>query len=501
MPSEREYELKFGIDPRYAERLASHTAMPALEETHRLAATYFDTEDGALRKRGVSLRVRRSGDTVTQTVKRQGSSSIDREEWELEDADTAPDLDWLKSTPLRKLFEKRTVRTGLRPSFTVDVERSVFRLHHEGAEIEGALDRGFIRANGASTPVYEFELELKRGKPAAVLGLARVLNQDVPMVLSLASKSERGHGLVDGTWGHPIKAFSVRLRKGMSLARAFEAIVQACLHLFLLNADLIGGEKDVEAVHKARIALRRMRAAFELFRPVLRRKRYNAVMDDLKWMSKRLGEARDSDVFQEQLEAAVPKGNHGGRDLLDIMVEHRRQRRNDLTKALGSARWRLAILAVVDVSRNGVRRRRRSGRFLPFLQQRLLRSRRDLARRSRGLRSKPPEAMHDLRKRAKMLRYGLDFVAGRPAWVARRKRFARLSRDLQVLQETLGTIHDRDALHAHLRDRVRMRKDHRGAMAVGLAMSAAERLGSRGQGAKALNHARKAARRVRRFQA
>ncbi len=132
MPSEREYELKFGIDPRYAERLASHTAMPALMETHRLAATYFDTEDGALRKRGVSLRVRRSGDTVTQTVKRQGSSSIDREEWELEDADTVPDLDWLKSTPLRKLFEKRTVRTGLRPSFTVDVERSVFRLHHEG---------------------------------------------------------------------------------------------------------------------------------------------------------------------------------------------------------------------------------------------------------------------------------------------------------------------------------------------------------------------------------
>ena len=321
-------------------------------------------------------------------------------------------------------------------------------------------------------------------------------------VLSLASKSERGYALIDGTCGRPTKALSVRLRKDMGLAQAFEAVAQACLHLFLVNAALVGGGEDVEAVHKTRIALRRMRAAFELFRPVLRRKSYDAVMKDLKWMSRRLGEARDSDVFQDQVEGATSEGDGGRRDLLDSMVEYRRQRRKELTDALGSKRWRLALLDLVDVSQNGVRRRRRSRPFLPFLRERLVRARRVLARRSTGLRRKSPEAMHDVRKRAKMLRYGIDFIARRPAWLDSKKRFARLSSDLQVLQETLGAIHDRDALVAHLRDQGSMRTKARGDAAVRPAMSAAERLGSTSHGSKkALQRARKAARRLRGFKA
>ena len=511
LPDGREYELKFEIASGDVHRLLSNPSVtPPATET-RLRSTYFDTADAILRRHGVSLRVRRSDASVIQTVKRTCTSIVDREEWEREGADAVPDLDWLRTTPLKPLFSKKRVADHLQARFTVDVERSVFALAQGDAAIEGALDRGTIETPAGSLPISEFELELKTGRPKAVLALARGLARDVPMTLSLASKSERGYGRGEANWGHATKALPLRLRKGMTLPEGFEAVTQACLRLLLANVALIGGGEDAEAVHKARIALRRLRAALDLFEPVLRRRWRRTILLDVKWMSGKLGAARDTDVFLEQLAGEVASdvandvasdvaGNgegEGGRELVGVMRDAQRAVRQALRRALASPRWRLLLLDLVDASQHGVRRGLRGRPLRPFLGARLATRRRSLAKRSRNLAALSPEARHDVRKRAKMLRYTCDFAMSGADLVPHRKSFRRLVDDLQILQETLGTLHDREALHDRLREDVIAREGSPG-ISEAVRAEAARIVSREAPAPHALREARRASRRIRR---
>ena len=72
-----EAELKVAVDAAGASRVARLAALPGLTITakgdKRLVSTYFDTPDLALRAKGISLRLRRSGRSGEQTVKFSGS--------------------------------------------------------------------------------------------------------------------------------------------------------------------------------------------------------------------------------------------------------------------------------------------------------------------------------------------------------------------------------------------------------------------------------------------
>ncbi len=528
MTEGREYELKFAIAPDDVPRLLANPGVPSPDGVTRLRSTYFDTDDAILRRHGVSLRVRRSGDALIHTVKRTGASIVDREEWEREGTGATPDLAWLRTTPLKRLFGHRVAR-DLKARFTVDVERATFALARGDATIEGALDRGTIETPAGSLPISEFELELKAGDPEAVLALARDLAGDVPMTLSLASKSERGYGRAEPDWGHATKVLPLKLRKGMTLAEAFEAMIQACLRLLLANAALVGTGADADAVHKARVALRRLRAALDLFAPVLRRRWRRTILADVKWLSATFGAARDADVFLDQVAAgasdqvATGAGTdahsdaHGARELVGVMGEAKRATRRTLRAALASPRWRLFLLDLLDASRHGVRRRARHRRLRPFLHARLAARRRTLGARARHVARLSPEARHDVRKRAKILRYACDF-AGCGAGLAPRSRssagkssagkssagkpsgdkpFRRLVDDLQVLQETLGALHDREALNDRLRTDVLGRGSASGAVTAAAERVVTAEVRSR----DALREARHASRRVRRSKA
>jgi triphosphatase len=452
---DREYELKFEIDPRDADRLMAHPALAEGLAAHggsRLVSTYFDTADALLRTRRISLRVRRSDQGTVHTLKRSGASIVDRDEWECAASAARPDAAWLRSTPLKALFRGHRV-DELDPQFTVEVRRTTMPIRFNGAVIEGAFDQGEIRAKDRALPVSEFELELKTGSTDAVLALARELVRDLPLVLSLSSKSERGYGLADASWGRPTKALALTLTDDMTIAQAFEAIVQACLHALLVNAALIPTAEALEATHKARIALRRLRGALKLFKPALRQGALDALNQEIKWIADVLGTARDADVFQSEVfdpaeaDAAIP----GAADLATIMRGMQGQAHTDLQAALRSQRWRLLVLDLLAFSRDGVRKADRDAGYRPFVKNRLEHSRRALAKQADGLSDMTSEALHDIRKKAKMLRYNLDFFEEAKKLGRGSKPFRRLQDDLQVLQETLGALHDHDAMRDHLR--------------------------------------------------
>ncbi len=455
MSKGREYELKFSIAPAAIARLAAHPALSAADAASRLEhlrSTYYDTAEGALRRRRVTLRVRASGRHTVHTLKRSGASLVERDEWERDGGDT-PDLAWLRSTPLVDLFTDETIAARLDRRFTVDVDRTILPITFDGTTIEGAIDEGAIRAGGASLPVHEFELEHKDGPAKGLERLARTLVRDVPLVLSLTSKAERGFAMADASWGRASKHILLELAGAGTLRDLFTRVLQGCLQALCRNAALIGGAEDREAVHRTRIALRHIRAALALFRPVLRDRPLARLERDLKWMSDRLGAARDADVFGQMAEAEA-----NGSPLAAVLEPQRRRAHRRLEAALASARWRLLLIDVLAFSIEGVRRSRRKRRAASFARGRLRKLRRGLAEDARRLRRLRPEALHDLRKRAKMLRYALDLVGDLPKLGVCRKHVRRTGEDLQTIQETLGEMHDAEALGAQLHESILSRR-------------------------------------------
>ena len=455
MPKGREYELIFSVAPAAAARLAGHPALGTAgteARRERLLSTYHDTAEGALRRRGVTLRVRSGEHQTVHTLKRSGASLVERDEWEREGGDT-PDLGWLRMTPLADLFADEDIATRLDPRFTVDVDRTILPIAYGGTMIEGAIDKGAIRAGAASLSVHEFELERKHGPEQGLLRLGRKLARDMPLVLSLTSKAERGFAVADASWGHPSKSIPLDLGDVRTLRDLFTAVVQGCLHALCRNAALIGGVEDGEAVHKTRIALRHIRAALALFAPVLRRRRLARLKGELKWMSDKLGAARDADVFRQ-----LAGTDADGSPLAAALEPRRRRSHVRLEAALASARWRLLLIDVLAFSIEGVRRSRRARHAAAFTRRRVRKLRRGLAEDARGMRHQPFEALHDLRKRARMLRYDLDLVGDLPKLDVRRKHLRRTGDDLQALQETLGEIHDAEALAARLHESILSRR-------------------------------------------
>ena len=175
--------------------------------------------------------------------------------------------------------------------------RTTWRLHYGGSDIEVVLNEGRVRADGASAPLIELELELKRGRAVDLFALAASIDESAPLRLGLMSKNERGYALAAGELGRPAKAEPVRLDAAMSDGAAFRAVALSCLRHFRRNEIALLAGRDAEALHQARVALRRLRTALTLFRHAVRGKPYREVREGLRWLAGRLGEARNLDVL------------------------------------------------------------------------------------------------------------------------------------------------------------------------------------------------------------
>src|SRR3546814_1840724 len=103
------------------------------------------------------------------------------------------------------------------------------------------------------------------------------------------------------------KAEPVALAGDMATAQAFQHIVQNCVRQFRLNEALLLIGRDAEALHQTRVALRRLRSAFSIFRPMLGGDVKVRLGEDLRWLASELGDARNLDVL---LERARPGALH-----------------------------------------------------------------------------------------------------------------------------------------------------------------------------------------------
>jgi len=471
----REVELKFLFD---RDHLAKVEALPALQEAlaraarHQVSTTYFDTPDQDLWKKGFSIRIRKSGDRYLETIKQETASLIARGEWEKETNSATLDLAYAEQTPLAALIGKRRVKAELQPAFEVTLERHLFSSTANGAEIEGVIDEGHIEAGGEKLPICELELELKAGDLHALLDLARTVAMQAPLRLSLLSKAERGFRLAAGAWGRSAKGSNPRLCADMTCREAFQEICRTCLHDLMMNSAAFEGSDYVEGVHQSRVAIRRLRAALTLFKPMIRDDAFAALSGELKWLAGLLGTARDLDVMQLEGSTATDVAPNGE-------VEVRRSAAHQAVRdGFASARYRTFLVDLVAWIEAGAWQAQQADVaercVVDFVTERLRRRRKGLVTVGEGLAALDPAARHRIRIDAKKLRYMVEFFLGVPEIATRRKTYKSLIVALEDLQEALGEMHDievRDAYRA--REFVTADGDERGEAAAGTFEAAA----------------------------
>ena len=182
MSVSREVELKLELPiakaARPLARIFNRLWGTGIEQ--HLVSVYFDTAKHALRKQGLTLRIRSGGKRRVQTIKAVDTASaciFDRLEWETEIEGDKLDLKAAARTPVGDILHGSRASKLLAPIFETVVDRTTWRVKQDGAEIEVALDEGRVSAHGSTQPIAELEFELKCGSPTQLFALARSLDR------------------------------------------------------------------------------------------------------------------------------------------------------------------------------------------------------------------------------------------------------------------------------------------------------------------------------------
>jgi CHAD domain-containing protein len=200
---------------------------------------------------------------------------------------------------------------------------------------------------------------------------------------------------------------------------------------------------DEEAVHKARVATRRLRSDLRTLRPVVDRRWSEPLRTELKWLGTALGEVRDTDVLLAELErkaAEIPDAQRAGVEpLLEELRRSRTRRRDALRDALDSTRYAQLLERLVAAAGEPSLRSDAARRRARAVARKLARKpRRRLRKAASGLDAQAADTdLHEVRKRAKEARYAHEALT--PILGKRARRAAKRFEDVQ---EVLGTHQD-----------------------------------------------------------
>jgi CHAD domain-containing protein len=258
---------------------------------------------------------------------------------------------------------------------------------------------------------------------------------------------------------------------GMPAAGAAAAILLRLLDTIEANVPGTLADIDTEFLHDLRVSVRRTRSALKLFGDALADltgEELAFFAAEFKWVGDLTTPTRDLDVqlldFEETargLAAAKPDDLEPFRTYLE---QRRRKEFRALARGLRSARftsltreWRAklgriqqasAAPAGVSRTRSGQPHSAAGGSAGLLAAERTRVAFAKVARRGAAItRDSPAEALHDLRKRCKELRYALEFFAPLhdPA------SYAKVVGDLKRLQDCLGEFQDTEVQIGEIR--------------------------------------------------
>jgi triphosphatase len=450
-----EVELKLAATPAdllLAKRQLLTLAGRARAAQATLTSIYYDTADRQLKERGLTLRVRKRNHRFVQTVKAEsmaGALPMVRGEWEDAVAGATPDLNAPRSGAL---LPQTVTATALQPVFSTVIRRAVIPLKlDQTTEIEAAIDDGEIRSgeNQHKEPVCEIELEHKRGDPSAIYEIGLRLVEAVPLRIETRSKAERGFDLdAGGPNLQAVHALPIALEPEMTVEATLQRFGCECLALVLRNepAALAG---LAEGLHQMRVAIRRLRAVLNAFKRMLPEGQYRWANEELRWLARALGPARNWDVFVDGVVASVRSGllHPEDRKVLTAAAGAERARAHQAAEAaIRSARYTKAVLQLLgwftarkwrdqSISEHSAQLMAPISEVAPSL---LARRHKNVHKSIRDFSRLDTDGRHRVRIAIKKLRYTIDLLQS----LFRKDAVADFLRLVRPLQDELGHAND-----------------------------------------------------------
>jgi len=191
---------------------------------------------------------------------------------------------------------------SLQRRFATDVRRQSQIQRTRRGFVELSLDEGWISTTSQRMALRELEIESVKGSPLAVLEAANGYVKRYGVWIDLRSKAQRGHMLAEHeAHAAPRKAGTITLHPQASLDEVLVAVLADCRRQVLHNASQIAAEEGhaPEHVHQIRVGLRRLRTALKLFEARTVALAHWHVR--ARSLAALLGESRDRDVLAAQL--------------------------------------------------------------------------------------------------------------------------------------------------------------------------------------------------------
>jgi CHAD domain-containing protein len=419
----REQELTFDVDPSWT-LPDLHSAVPdggRLEmATHELEATYFDTDRSTLRRLGFTMRRRSGGEDAGWHIKIPAEDA--RTEVQSKAAGSRP------PAVLTRLVSG--VVGGLRvgPVATIRTTRHTSRiLNRDGQLVLEVAEDDVVgqRPEPDAAPVEWREVEVELGDGGS--------SADLDRLAALFSKAGARPAAVERKINHVLGEPTLAKLDGIP-GLLVDYVREQCRRI-LIGDVLLRDDPSSAAVHKTRIAIRRLRSTMRLFSDAF----FNipeGFDDDLSWIAALLSPIRDGDILARRLVRETDQLSE-----TDIVGPVRKEvtsaLRRERTGAI--AQWREAGKA------------ERYQRILATLndwyasvpvapdaavdaEKVLKKARRKVKRRLAN--ADRPEDLHSARKAAKRLRYAADLLGQNITGAA---KTAKKAKDAQT---TLGDHQD-----------------------------------------------------------
>lgn len=272
-----EIELKFittaDTAGKLAEKLASWPHQHSVGQ--KLSNTYFETEDGQLRRWDMGLRIRGFDNHFEMTLKTAGQTigglhqrpeyNVSLEEPVL-DIQRLPAEVWPAGTDLAALQQR------LAPLFSTHFVREKWLVTYQESEIEVAFDLGDVSAGELSEPLTEIELELKHGQRDDLLAFAAELAKMGGLRLGSLSKAARGYALAKGNPPRALRPVPLlKIKPKATVEQGMQSAFLLALNQWQYHEELWlrGNSKALDEIQEA---LETLRQAFSLYGTLVPRK-------------------------------------------------------------------------------------------------------------------------------------------------------------------------------------------------------------------------------------
>lgn len=449
----REVERKLRVHALFQlPELSAITGVQVREEPDQmLEATYFDTEELALFRWGITLR-RRSGGTddgwhVKFPVRGADLSARDELRLPLGNSDHVP-------AQLVDIVAPLLLGHALQPVVSLKTDRHPFDITRGGARVQFVDDTVSVVDSGSVVAVFrELEVEAARASDQASIDLMNDVMEHLLAAGAVVGGSSKAASALGPRASAPpdVRTGPMPGSQGLAADALRTMISTHVRNLMLADVDVRRGLPD--SVHQMRVSARRLRSVLASFAPLFEREWADGLRGDLKWLASELGAIRDAEVLHDRLVKHAEHLPEPFAEPAQSTLDRVLTRRADgalagALAALRSDRHQFVIEDLVDAA-NSPRftdlAYRTCDQALPPAMQR---SWRILDKSIRGLDLAGPSAKwHAARIKAKRARYTAEALA--PVFG---KRAQRLARSLAEVTEVLGSHQDAHVAQEFLRE-------------------------------------------------